>query len=129
MQKLAESSDWKGIVDILNSKTFTGLENAFTILVRSDAISSEDKVSLGTIKRYGIVADALIMTGGLQAELRKGGYIVGSGESRLEEPISDEEEDDSEKPALDPDEVKKYIQLSKDSLSDICRIAVPILSK
>jgi hypothetical protein len=69
------------------------------------------------------------MTGGLQAELRKGGYIVGSGESRLEEPISDEEEDDSQKPALDPDEVKKYIQLSKDSLSDICRIAVPILSK
>ena len=129
MQKLAESSDWKGIVDILNSKTFTGLENAFTILVRSDAISSEDKISLGTIKRYGIVADALIMTGGLQAELRKGGYIVGSGESRLEEPISDEEEDDSQKPALDPDEVKKYIQLSKDSLSDICRIAVPILSK
>ena len=129
MQKLAESSDWKGIVDILNSKTFTGLENAFTILVRSDAISSEDKVSLGTIKRYGIVADALIMTGGLQAEIRKGGYIVGSGESRLEEPISDEEEDDSKEPALDPDEVKKYIQLSKDSLSDICRIAVPILSK
>ena len=129
MQKLAESSDWKGIVEILNSKSFTGLENAFTILVRSDAVSSEDKVSLGTIKRYGIVADALIMTGGLQAELRKGGYIIGSGESRLEEPISDEEEDDSQKPALDPDEVKKYIQLSKDSLSDICRIAVPILSK
>ena len=129
MQKLAESSDWKGIVEILNSKSFTGLENAFTILVRSDAVSSEDKVSLGTIKRYGIVADALIMTGGLQAELRKGGYIIGSGESRLEEPISDEEEDDSQKPALDPNEVKKYIQLSKDSLSDICRIAVPILSK
>ena len=129
MQKLAESSDWKGIVEILNSKSFKGLENAFTILVRSDAVSSEDKVSLGTIKRYGIVADALIMTGGLQAELRKGGYIIGSGESRLEEPISDEEEDDSQKPALDPDEVKKYIQLSKDSLSDICRIAVPILSK
>lgn len=69
MDKMANGGDYSSIAKLLNSKTFGDLEVAFTTLVRSDAISSEDKLSLGTIKRYGTVADALIMIGGLGSEL------------------------------------------------------------
>ena len=132
MTKLAESSDWAAIADLLNAKCFLQIDDAFTTLVRSDAITSEDKVSLGTIKRYGVVADAIIMLGGLKAELRNGGFAI-AGESKSIDSIEDTDDsnDDSSepKPVLNPSEVRKYVKLSRDSLSDILRIGLPVLSK
>ena len=128
MDKLAAAKDYAGIAKLLNEKQFQELEPAFTTLVRSDAISSEDKVSLGTIKRYGTVADALIMLGGLSSELRAGGFEVAGEKPKLEQAIEDDEEPDENK-SLDPAEVKKYIKLSRDSLNDICRIGLPVLNK
>ena len=98
--------NYVGIANILNTPAFATLENSFTTLVRSDAISSEDKISLGTIKRYGTVADALIMVGGLGAELRKGGIVVSGEKPKLEESIEDDEEPEVT-PTLDPSEVKR----------------------
>ena len=128
MDKLASENDYAGVAKLLNAKQFQDLESSFTILVRSDAISSEDKISLGTIKRYGTVADALIMLGGLASELRAGGYEVGGEKPKLEQVIEDDEKDEDNK-KLDPSEVKKYIKLSRDSLNDICRIGLPLLNK
>lgn len=128
MEKLALEKDYSGVAKLLNTKQFQDLEPAFTTLVRSDAISSEDKISLGTIKRYGTVADALIMLGGLSSELRAGGYDVGVEKPKLEQAIEDDEQSDENK-SLDPSEVKRYIKLSRDSLNDICRIGLPVLNK
>lgn len=130
MIKLADSSDYATIAKLLNAKCFLQIEDAFSTLVRSDAITAEDKVSLGTIKRYGVVADAIIMLGGLKAELRNGGFEI-PGEAPKDINSIEEEDEDSNtlKPVLNPAEVKKYIKLSKDSLSDILRIGLPVLSK
>ena len=128
MEKLAYDNDYAGVAKLLNSKLFRDLEPAFTTLVRSDAISSEDKISLGTIKRYGTVADALIMLGGLTSELRAGGYTFDVEKPKLEQAIEDYEEEE-EKKTLDPSEVKRYIKLTHDSLNDIYRIGLPVLNK
>ena len=128
--QLVPSKDYEKIANILSNPPFTVFENAATILVRSDLITPEDKVSLGTIKRYGVVADAIIMLGGLGAVLRTAGFKVGS--EKVNDISDDEEEDDDideQKPPVDVNELKKYIKLSKDSLADIYRIVSPILSK
>ena len=129
IEKMAAASDYVGVAKILNSKVFSDLEPAFSTLVRSDAISSEDKISLGTIKRYGTVADALIMIGGLGSELRAGGFEVGGEVKPMQGAIIDDEATDDEEKKLDPDAVKKYVGLVRDSLNDICRIGEPVLSK
>jgi hypothetical protein len=131
MAKLADNSDFATIAKLINAQCFLQIEDAFTTLVRSDAVTAEDKVSLGTIKRYGVVADAIIMLGGLKAELRNGGFKIPEVASKdinsIEE--DDDEDFDTPKPVLNPVEVKKYIKLSRDSLSDILRIGLPLLSK
>jgi len=131
MEKLLVTGDFAKIALMLSSKTYTDLSKSYDILVRSNLISKEDKVSLGTIKRYGIVADALIMQGGLAAELRAGGFEVAGGAENNQDSIIVEEADDEEvnSKKIEATEVKKYIKLFKDSLQDICRIAEPILSK
>ena len=84
---------------------------------------------MGTIKRYGIVADALIMLGGLTAELRSGGVkSVGNGKPVDKLSASIDEEEEEEEDGKDDDkrvnasEVKRYLKLSKDAISDICKI-------
>jgi len=80
---------------------------------------------LGTIKRYGIVADALIMQGGLIAELRSGGINI-PGELKNDIVSFDEDQDDSSDDVakvVNASEVKKYLKLLKDSIADICKIA------
>lgn len=43
---------------------FEGLEQALLILVNSPVLRKEDKLAIGTVKRYGVGADVLIMVGG-----------------------------------------------------------------
>jgi hypothetical protein len=66
------------------------------------------------------------MLGGLASELRAGGYQI--GEASSSNGIEDEEDDTTEK-VVNKVEVKKYAKLLLDSLSDICRIAAPVLTK
>lgn len=88
------------------------------------------QVALGTIKRYGLVADALIMIGGLSAELKAGGIDYLPKTASLQESIEDDEEDegDGEK-RVNGAEVRKYIGLSRGSLQDIFNIVKGVLNK
>ena len=82
-------------------------------------------VNLFLIGRYGLVADAIIMIGGLTSELRAGGIYVGSSSSNVNgiEDDEDNEDDDSKaNKTINYNEVKKYIKLSRDSLADIYKI-------
>ena len=83
-------------------------------------------MTLGTIKRYGVVADAIIMLGGLIGELKAGGYVIGNNNTGG---IVDSENDDDESGSLavNADEARRYLKLFKESLSDICRIANTLL--
>lgn len=129
MEIAALSNEYQKIGDILSNSIFQTFENAATILVRSDALSSEDKIALGTIKRYGVIADAIIMQGGLVNELRSGGINVASngGSNANSNGINDEEADkEEEKKGVDAGEVRKYIKLLKYSLGDVYKIVQPI---
>jgi hypothetical protein len=75
-------------------------DKAAGVLVRSENLSPDEKVALGTIKRYGVVADAIIMVGGLGAALKAGGITVAGGGGTLQEGIEDSEGE------VDPDELK-----------------------
>lgn len=52
MQVLANQGEYQKIADILSTPAFSTLDNAASVVVRSDLLSSEDKIALGTIKRY-----------------------------------------------------------------------------
>ena len=133
MEEAAAKQDWQVIGDLLSTKPYMKFEDAATILVRSDAVSAEDKQSLGTIKRYGLVADAIIMLGGLGAELKAAGVKVAGVEFQGIPDGGDEEDDEDEeeakKPRVNGGEVRRFIKLSKDALGDIYRIVAPILNK
>jgi len=66
-----KKKDFEGLREYLSEKAvnmnaFEG--NALSILA-SNMISAEDKKEIGTIRRYGIGADVMIMYGGLNAEI------------------------------------------------------------
>ena len=150
---LAKEGNYDDIGKILATSDFQSIESASTVLVRSDALSADEKVTLedtssscvffhrielnlqvalGTIKRYGLVADALIMLGGLSAELKAGGIDYTPKTPTLQQSIEDDEDDTSgsdETKSINGAEVRKYIGLSKGSLQDIFKIVQPILNK
>ena len=127
----ADKKEFQEIADVLGGKKFQSFSDSCQILVRSDAVSADDKVALGTIKRYGTVADAIIMIGGIGAEIKAGGYKIADGgggdKSQLIEDDSDDSEGDA--PPVNVGEVKRYVKLAAGSLQDILRIGTPVLSK
>ena len=127
MEKVASSGDYDTVGEILSRREYQEFEKAASVLVRSDELTADEKITLGTIKRYGVVADAIIMLGGLAGQLKAGGIKVTNKSSSLQAAIEEEDADDESQ--LDPAEVKKYIKLSKDSLRDVYKIVAPILSK
>lgn len=134
MEKAAKNGDYETVGKLMASNDFQNFENAATILVRSDQLTADEKVSLGTIKRYGVVADAIIMLGGINGELKAGGINYGpTTTTTLQKSIEDDSDDDSEVDTSDvkvnPTELKKYISLSKGSFADIYKIVQPILSR
>jgi hypothetical protein len=127
-------TDYEKMGKILGEKCFTQFADNAYVLTRSAALTPEDKVALGTIKRYGVVADAIIMVGGLAEALRAGGIEVagGGGGYSDQAPIIDDSGDDDvdeEELKVNPAEVKKYIKLSRGAFQDIDRITSAILSK
>ena len=50
---------------LLESPSITGFEKDCTILVQSTVLPSDEKKAIGTIRRYGVGADVVIMLGGL----------------------------------------------------------------
>lgn len=88
-------------------------------------------MALGTIKRYGVVADAIIMIGGIGAELKAGGLQVAGTASAnsIEDEGSDEEEEENAPKRVNAGEVKRYAKLAAGSLEDILRIGNPVLKK
>jgi hypothetical protein len=131
MQELAASDKFTAIAELFGKEEFADFDNIATQIVRSDSLSQEDKVALGTIKRYGVVADAIIMIGGAKGELRSGGVSI-PGDDTIAANDDDADEDDvggGEKPAVNKKELVKYLKLSKDSLSDIFKIVEPIIKR
>jgi len=126
---LADKKDFQAIADILASPPFLKFDEYCQTLVRSEVVSAEDKVSLGTIKRYGTVADAIIMIGGLGAELKSGGYVIPGGSNNANDIGEEEDDSDSEPKTVNVPEVKRYAKLAAGSLQDILRIGNPILKK
>eukprot|EP00596_Hydrurales_sp_CCMP1899_P010951 CAMPEP_0119043708 /NCGR_PEP_ID=MMETSP1177-20130426/25092_1 /TAXON_ID=2985 /ORGANISM="Ochromonas sp, Strain CCMP1899" /LENGTH=130 /DNA_ID=CAMNT_0007012407 /DNA_START=289 /DNA_END=678 /DNA_ORIENTATION=- len=130
MSEAAAKSEWQVIGDLLSTKPYMKFDEMCTTLVRSDNVSAEDKQALGTIKRYGLVADAIIMLGGLGAELKGAGIKVAGVEFQgiPDEGESDEDEEEGGKkaaPRVNGGEVRRFIKLSKDALGDMYRIVLP----
>lgn len=135
MDEAASKQEYQVIGDLLSTQPYMKLEDACTTLVRSDAVSAEDKQSLGTIKRYGLVADAIIMLGGLGAELKGAGIKVAGVEFKgIPDDGGDSDDDDNEgevkaAPRVNLGEVRRFIKLSRGALGDIYKIVAPILNK
>ena len=63
---MIKSNDWAGVNDLLGAAPVSTFENSALVLVQSKALKNpEDIKAIGTIKRYGVGADAIIMLGGL----------------------------------------------------------------
>lgn len=50
---------------LIQSPPIAGFETDCTMLIQSSVLDTEDKKAIGTIRRYGLGADVLIMLGGL----------------------------------------------------------------
>ena len=71
--KLSESGKFGDALALLKDSKVSGFEDAITKVVNAEGLlSAEDRVSLGTIRRYGVVADYIITVGGAKADLEEG---------------------------------------------------------
>merc|ERR1712194_165414 len=66
-RKLIGENDFKGAQ--AKVKSLASLEDNLLLLVNSPCIGLDGKKTIGTIKRYGVGADALIMMGALDTSL------------------------------------------------------------
>ena len=69
----------------------------------------------------GLIADAIIMLGGVLTELRSGGIEVAGGGGIGDAIVEEEEEGAS--PTVNGGEVRRFLRLAKGSLEEIDRIA------
>ena len=71
--KLAEDGKYGDALALLKDPKVSGFEDQITKVVNAEGLlTPEDRVSLGTIRRYGVVADYIITVGGAKAELEEG---------------------------------------------------------
>ena len=63
------NADYAGASKATAKAPLADLESTLLVLVKSPVLGPEEKKSIGTIKRYGVGADVLIMMGGLDAAL------------------------------------------------------------
>ena len=56
----------------LQAPPLVAFEDNATIIVQAPVLTVEDKKAIGTIRRYGVAADVIIMTGGLSEALDNG---------------------------------------------------------
>ena len=130
----AAGTDYEKMGKILGEKCFTEFSDNAYILTKSSALTPDDRVALGTIKRYGVVADAIIMMGGLAEALRAGGIeVAGGGGGYIDQaPIidsdSDLDDEDTTDKKVNANEVKKYIKLTRGAFQDIDKVGYKFLS-
>lgn len=122
MQIAATKADWETVKTLLNRPEFKNFDNTATTLVRSDLLTAEDKTSLGTIRRFGLTADYIIMIGGLETELRAGGVLP-----PLKDAIEDLEDDEGNEKSVNRGEAVKFVKLARGSLQEIDRISSTVL--
>jgi len=67
---LVSRGDCSAVSDALSVAPFSTLEGNLLTLVQSPLLGPDEKKAIGTIKRYGVGADVLIMVGGLSSALR-----------------------------------------------------------
>ena len=91
-------SDFTGLEMFLSSSSMTSFENNILSLLASSALDAESKKEIGTIRRYGVGADAMIMYGGLLSAL------------------------EGDMGEVDSKEVKKYLERTVQSLDEILAI-------
>lgn len=115
------------VAKTLGSKPFQELESTFLTLVRSN-LTAEDKVALGTIKRFGLTADALITLGGLGSELRAGGVAVEGGGGGGGLGVGDDEGEEKPEGVNGP-EARRYLRLARNAMEDIDVIASALLEE
>ena len=69
--------DRAAVGKVLADAPFSTLEENLLTLVQSPVLGVDDKKQIGTIKRYGVGADVLIMAGGLNSAVANGGDAKG----------------------------------------------------
>ncbi|CAM9263783.1 unnamed protein product [Ectocarpus sp. 4 AP-2014] len=90
------SRKFEEVQEVLDSGATVDLEASLVGLVKSNSLPADDRLAVGTIRRYGLAADALIALGGLSAAARDG----------------------------DGGEARRMLTLTKESLNDILTIGV-----
>ena len=71
-------SDLASVAPLLAKPPFSSAQDTLLTLVQGPGLGNQEKIQIGTIKRYGIGADVIIMLGGLNNAV-KGGNV---GEAR-----------------------------------------------
>lgn len=92
--------DWDGLREFLDNEDsyINNYDTNASALLTSKRLDAESKQAIGTIRRYGVGADVIIMYGGLKAELAE----------------------DNERP--NPAEIEKYYIKTLDSLEEVIAI-------
>ena len=64
--KLVSAGDFAALQSLLSAAPVSAFEDNALVLVQSKALGLDDVKQIGTIKRYGVGADVIIMLGGLE---------------------------------------------------------------
>jgi hypothetical protein len=72
-KKFLATKDYEGMKDFLSdsSLNINNYEENASVLLASKQLDAESKKEIGTIRRYGVGADVIIMYGGVKAELEE----------------------------------------------------------
>ena len=70
VETLVKGDKYDDAKELLESGSVAAFESNAMALVASPALAAEDKKAIGTIRRYGVGADVLIMLGGLKEAVR-----------------------------------------------------------
>lgn len=99
-EKYASKRDWEGLRTYLSdgAVNMNNYESNAQALLESKRLDAESKKDIGTIRRYGVGADVIIMYGGLKNEV----------------------DEENESPSAS--EVGKYLKRTSDSLDEVLAI-------
>jgi hypothetical protein len=109
--------DWDGMREYFDTRAanMNNYENSAGTLLESKRLDAESKRDIGTIRRYGVGADVIIMYGGLKNELSVrddaaiGDYDDGGGSGEGGDGTSEAE-------------VRKYLRRTAESLDEVLAI-------
>lgn len=99
-EKFVSKRDWEGLRTYLSDEAvnMNNYESNAQALLESKRLDAESKKDIGTIRRYGVGADVIIMYGGLKNEIDEGNESTSASE------------------------VAKYLRRTSDSLDEVLAI-------